>query len=311
MFLPFSSTLISEMGFPRIRGDVPALLSLYTTHVRFSPHTRGCSAVCNTERFSVLVFPAYAGMFRSPSPWRRIQWRFPRIRGDVPHGETTRKQSRPFSPHTRGCSLTSISLAFQTIVFPAYAGMFLRNRYHIERRRCFPRIRGDVPSKGYLRRCLGKFSPHTRGCSYRISNVLHIELVFPAYAGMFLCKKVDNGNLLSFPRIRGDVPSLREILMSITEFSPHTRGCSRVRQNVDFNLSSFPRIRGDVPVSGRTLISISVVFPAYAGMFLLLADPADIRMRFPRIRGDVPSSFSNTALNVSFSPHTRGCSLEN
>ena len=70
----------------------------------------------------------------------------------------------------------------------------------------FPRIRGDVPS---LRQScsLGlAFSPHTRGCSERFRLVKINDLVFPAYAGMFL-EPVNSKCLWnSFPRIRGDVP---------------------------------------------------------------------------------------------------------
>ena len=72
-------------GFPRIRGDVPALKALAQHGYQFSPHTRGCSQ--REFKLGKLrgVFPAYAGMFRA---WPIRYWWgscFPRIRGDVPY----------------------------------------------------------------------------------------------------------------------------------------------------------------------------------------------------------------------------------
>ena len=70
----------------------------------------------------------------------------------------------------------------------------------------FPRIRGDVPARGFAGLPGETFSPHTRGCSGGLSTGLGLSPVFPAYAGMFLhliaLIRVGSG----FPRIRGDVP---------------------------------------------------------------------------------------------------------
>ena len=176
--------------------------------------------------------------------------------------------------------------------------------------RGFPRIRGDVPTKGELGLNLLPFSPHTRGCS----------------AGGPLPTTRQGG----FPRIRGDVPTKGELGLNLLPFSPHTRGCSDGRRRAGcyscvfpayagMFLSdrrriplrdSFPRIRGDVPKLRRagiqaTLvfphtrgcsdrkaseIQTSLVFPAYAGMFLPRQPARQCEMGFPRIRGDVPEA---------------------
>ena len=91
----------------------------------------------------------------------------------------------------------------------------------------------------------------------------------------------------SFPRIRGDVPSPPGSVTAPARFSPHTRGCSRLRH----------------PGSG-----VCGVFPAYAGMFPCVAYPRCMPQSFPRIRGDVPSCSSGRRCRLWFSPHTRGCS---
>ena len=90
-----------------------------------------------------------------------------------------------------------------------------------------------------------------------------------------------------FPRIRGDVPSMRIPKRRNFKFSPHTRGCSQ---------------------GSPHRYSHDVVFPAYAGMFRRVPATASLEVRFPRIRGDVPISSNSLIFIILFSPHTRGCS---
>ena len=73
---------------------------------------------------------------------------------------------------------------------------------------------------------------------------------------------------MSFPRIRGDVPTLGYGIWILPPFSPHTRGCSSTT-------ALYP--------------GSAAVFPAYAGMFLWDGIREKTRKRFPRIRGDVPA----------------------
>ena len=151
---------------------------------------------------------------------------FPRIRGDVPLGKISGCPVREFSPHTRGCSRSPSSYQLSS------SG--------------FPRIRGDVPTGGIIGYTEDQFSPHTRGCSYENRHGAPKPGVFPAYAGMFRFLALAQVLALSFPRIRGDVPSGAILCLIWRKFSPHTRGCSA------------QLFQGD-PSTG--------VFPAYAGMF--------------------------------------------
>ena len=314
--------------FPRIRGDVPPRI-FSTGHTRqFSPHTRGCSGVHGFDPRPSMVFPAYAGMFLDIA--------------DIGGG------SRPFSPHTRGCSAYLVAVPRYGEVFPAYAGMFRLCAYHLDGIVGFPRIRGDVPT-GFWMKCLGsRFSPHTRGCSPDPAPAATPPRVFPAYAGMFRPSRHCPRNIPSFPRIRGDVEVGKGWSEAITQFSPHTRGCSldvaRIHVGITvfpayagmfpclvtggFVVFSFPRIRGDVPsqegVRGwRVQFSphtrgcswwqharhrAMVVFPAYAGMFRLSSWTVTFSAGFPRIRGDVPRGRMCSFWLKRFSPHTRGCS---
>ena len=73
--------------FPRARGDVPIWLAFLKGNIVFSPRTRGCSLVSIFDPSGDPVFPAHAGMFRNCSRCIREIIRFPRARGDVPHGQ--------------------------------------------------------------------------------------------------------------------------------------------------------------------------------------------------------------------------------
>ena len=214
----------------------------------FSPHTRGCSHLGAPPHRPNPVFPAYAGMFRVTFLVFMGLDRFPRIRGDVPKGESLWLSIIKFSPHTRGCSCGLRGCGRGERVFPAYAGMFRSELRCCSVTSGFPRIRGDVPRH---KKCMIKtyqFSPHTRGCSSRKAYNCWSVYVFPAYAGMFLTKGWILTGQGGFPRIRGDVPMLSDPTIVRRAFSPHTRGCS------------------GVAATGRGVV---VVFPAYAGMFRL------------------------------------------
>ena len=72
--------------------------------------------------------------------------------------------------------------------------------------KCFPRVRGDVPSCANLVSSNGMFSPRARGCSELFVNPIIDYCVFPACAGMFLGAQNIKVSDSSFPRVRGDVP---------------------------------------------------------------------------------------------------------
>ena len=173
-------------GFPRVRGDVPTPAQSPLAAARFSPRTRGCSAARLAGGLGLEVFPAYAGMFLGVGNVRVLLYSFPRVRGDVPHLLTILLTERLFSPRTRGCSFAPRPRVGLSLVFPAYAGMFLHTSGLTCTNNGFPRVRGDVPTI-YVR-------------SYPAL------VVFPAYAGMFRRLSVFYDTFCGFPRVRGDVP---------------------------------------------------------------------------------------------------------
>ena len=213
-------------GFPRIRGDVPFLSLKPILRPLFSPHTRGCSVTVAMAILKIVVFPAYAGMFRVRGRHRDAVRRFPRIRGDVPQLTLWNEAHGGFSPHTRGCSLCKKLASCTRSVFPAYAGMFRPAISPTSGATGFPRIRGDVPRPAENPELIFWFSPHTRGCSFVMGTGVFVLDVFPAYAGMFLIRFSYSSSKACFPRIRGDVPFFVDFHVENRVFSPHTRGCS-------------------------------------------------------------------------------------
>ena len=132
-----------------------------------------------------------------------------------------------------------------------------------------------------------------------------------------------------FPRVRGDVPWIRDRLGEAFSFSPRARGCSLFVNPPIIPERGFPRVRGDVPPPPPRRWWICPVFPACAGMFPA-ATPATIRTFcvfpacagmfrgkwvragqrpcFPRVRGDVPAFMNTRNHKDLFSPRARGCS---
>ena len=151
--------------FPRIRGDVPAMIRQIQSESGFSPHTRGCSVAdgasgavhpvfphtrgcsgCGAAFIQpVVVFPAYPGMFQPVLRTLPTPNGFPRIRGDVPTANPAAEGAIRFSPHTRGYSGCCARPPQKEVVFPAYAGMFPAWSRLLNTAPSFPRIRGDIP----------------------------------------------------------------------------------------------------------------------------------------------------------------------
>ena len=106
MFRPQSCYAPTVSGFPRMRGDVPHNSQPVSVTCEFSPHARGCSAHHLPHHARTHVFPACAGMFRTPSCLSNSSTCFPRMRGDVPAFAASHQHITKFSPHARGCSRT-------------------------------------------------------------------------------------------------------------------------------------------------------------------------------------------------------------
>ena len=214
----------SEGSFPRIRGDRPGVGALLLLLLVFPPHTRG-STVSLTPRSGLIgVSPAYAGIDRSSKRSWRGSGRFPRIRGDRPHGPEGTIAPAPFPPHTRGSTARAAAPGGARAVSPAYAGIDRASSCARRRASCFPRIRGDRPeSRKHASRYL-LFPPHTRGSTCKTASLRVAHRVSPAYAGIDRAPRPASRAPSRFPRIRGDRPRIDCPLRPTPAFPPHTRG---------------------------------------------------------------------------------------
>ena len=154
---------------------------------------------------SVWVFPAYAGVFLDILVSCRIRDRLPRIRGGVSGPPPDLSYSSGSSPHTRGCFFSGTTCCNLTLVFPAYAGVFLCQRILHGYCNRLPRIRGGVSMQIFIKECAGLSSPHTRGCFFRKKLDKPFRTVFPAYAGVFPQERAEGVHVRGLPRIRGGV----------------------------------------------------------------------------------------------------------
>ena len=181
--------------------------------------------------------------------------------GDVPSRLRFATRRCSFSPCGRGCSVTSLELETQFVVFPVWAGMF---RHRIRGQKLllsFPRVGGDVPSPRTTARSTGAFSPCGRGCSGAAGAFQVDSLVFPVWAGMFRRGRGPASGRQRFPRVGGDVPTAVSHTMPPALFSPCGRGCS---------------------AAARQRANDARVFPVWAGMFRRVRAARQDRTGFPR-----------------------------
>ena len=132
-------------------------------------------------------------------------------------------------------------------------------------RRCFPRMRGDVPNTFDLVNFDPPFSPHARGCSHLLIHICCCHACFP--------------------RMRGDVPTISSAAADSYQFSPHARGCSAMAEGVDYLLQVFPACAGMFRFS-VSLWEIFLCFPRMRGDVPYTPPPTHVKSKFsPHARG--------------------------
>ena len=99
---PKSQQLLSELGFPRRRGDGPRAVQHSIGWSKFPPQARGWTFLIGRFFLFHWVSPAGAGMDPEPSSLSYGTPGFPRRRGDGPVTFTGTPSSRAFPPQARG-----------------------------------------------------------------------------------------------------------------------------------------------------------------------------------------------------------------
>ncbi len=171
-------------GFPRPRGDGPAIAGVSSSRGMVPPPTRGWSPHPHQKAPQLLGSPAHAGMVPNRQPACVLAPRFPRPRGDGPPFSNYVTVTPRVPPPTRGWSRRKGASRGLFIGSPAHAGMVPKYPDPFSEPYRFPRPRGDGP----IRRSASDFTfevpPPTRGWSPHLGT--HLETLWgsPAHAGM-------------------------------------------------------------------------------------------------------------------------------
>ncbi len=116
---------IVEVGevYPACAGIDRARRSSKMTVFSFTPHARGSTTKDRSISVCVEVYPACAGI----DPWSTyhscVKSCLPRMRGDRPHWEKTKKITKTFTPHARGSTFRKTLARYCKPVYPACAGI--------------------------------------------------------------------------------------------------------------------------------------------------------------------------------------------
>ena len=129
-----------------------------------------------------------------------------------------------FTPHARGSTSKAGTSSFDSLVYPACAGIDHSSKDLPRSFRCLPRMRGDRPILSVTVKTPLLFTPHARGSTAcRGFPPLHVD-VYPACAGIDLAGIGDFEEPGCLPRMRGDRPRLSRLCRFLSRFTPHARG---------------------------------------------------------------------------------------
>ena len=128
------------------------------------------------------------------------------------------------------------------------------------------------------------FTPQARGSTQWVCHLQRRKRIYPACAGINLCRSSAMVLFSNLPRVRGDQPIEYASLTEET-FTPHARGSTRLC-----------RRRKRPPK----------ILPACAGI-----NPGERQVHrkhqhLPRMRGDQPNLESKRDCQEKFTPHARG-----
>ena len=149
--------------YPACAGIDPDLESYEATLDGFTPHARGSTHAYHSNWCPEIVYPACAGIDLFTAIMQRMACCLPRMRGDRPQPVCFSQDRIPFTPHARGSTSAKAAHALPRRVYPACAGIDLRDLTIGKYKRSLPRMRGDRPLQFMLISFVPLFTPHARG----------------------------------------------------------------------------------------------------------------------------------------------------
>ncbi len=171
-------------GFPRSRGDRPAIRRCFPTRGRVPPLTRGSTVMQRVLQHRLTGSPAHAGIDPRARPRRAGGRRFPRSRGDRPPKLRTEGEAPVVPPLTRGSTAPRDGRSPVQRGSPAHAGIDPRRRPVTDTTMRFPRSRGDRPSAITRSSRQRRVPPLTRGSTFASGDERRCHRGSPAHAGI-------------------------------------------------------------------------------------------------------------------------------
>ena len=148
------------------------------------------------------------------------------MRGGGPHQRGHMSNQPRSSPHARGWSRGAWGGGEHCGVFPACAGVVpMRGERECDTW-CLPRMRGGGPTPAALNGGLKQSSPHARGWSRSVADMIRSVAVFPACAGVVPVPHQSSWPGHGLPRMRGGGPYRDQAGTVHPLSSPHARGWS-------------------------------------------------------------------------------------
>ncbi len=190
------------------------------------------------------LFPAHAGMHRSPhrsaSPCPPV----PRACGDAPDKGRLASELLDCSPRMRGCTDLQPARQRRDRLFPAHAGMHRACTRTRRRNSAVPRACGDAPYMDVTWQGKVHCSPRMRGCTAYLAEVRAERQLFPAHAGMHRRAACCCRTATPVPRACGDAPLTRTTPQRRRSCSPRMRGCTDRRRGEPASVPLFPAHAG-------------------------------------------------------------------
>ncbi len=175
-----------DQGLPRMRGDPPHTEIPYTTLISSTPHARGSTSNVRHAIMESSVYPACAGIHLSERPWTDKMRGLPRMRGDPPRSFNSVSLKLSSTPHARGSTPVPIPYEAKSFVYPACAGIHLREVGIGDHISGLPRMRGDPPISKLSEYRRITSTPHARGSTASFRTPPPRHPVYPACAGIHL-----------------------------------------------------------------------------------------------------------------------------
>ena len=149
-------------------------------------------------------------------------------------------------------------------------------------------MRGDQPLKLKVQDLYQRFTPHARGSTRSCGKAAGIFCIYPACAGLNLCRSSAMVLFSNLPRMRGDQPASGTDRADMPAFTPHARGSTQIVKLHPFRVQIYPACAGISPILQMTL---------------------RLSLHLPRMRGDQPGYTFVLDHWCEFTPHARGSSL--